>query len=111
VKITDAMAAFPSSGFDGAVTTAPALVLYGEHTPATLRAMHARVPEWLPNADVEVQVVPDAGHASNVDNPEFVTEAVRGFLDRVHEGRSDPIVGDALQLPASARTCRSSPAK
>ena len=85
VKITDAMASFPSSDFDGTGITAPALVLYGERTPATFRAMHARVPEGLPNAEVEVQVVPDGGHASNVDNPEFFTEAVRGFLERAHE--------------------------
>ena len=86
VKITDAMAGFPASDFDGAEITAPTLVLYGEHTPATFRAMHARVPEGLPNATVEVQVVPGGGHASNIDSPQFFTEAVRGVLTQVHDG-------------------------
>ena len=86
VKITDAMASFPTSDFDGSGIPVPVLVLYGENTPATFRAMHARVPEGLPNATVEVQVVPDGGHASNIDDPTFFTGAVRAFLDRVHGG-------------------------
>jgi pimeloyl-ACP methyl ester carboxylesterase len=86
VKIIDAMASFPTSDFDGSDITVPALVLYGEHTPRTFRAMHARVPEGLPNATVEVRVVPGGGHASNVDNPAFFTGAVRSFLERVHGG-------------------------
>lgn len=31
----------------------------------------------------ELQVVPGAGHVSNLDAPEFVTGALRAFLDRV----------------------------
>lgn len=35
--------------------------------------------ELIPNAAPAVEI-PDAGHASNIDNPAFLTNAVREFL-------------------------------
>jgi pimeloyl-ACP methyl ester carboxylesterase len=85
VKIADSVAAFPDSDFDVTGITAPTLVLYGEHNPDVLVEMHERLAARLTNADVDVRVVPAAGHASNVDNPAFFTDAVRRFARRVFE--------------------------
>lgn len=91
VKIADATAAFPSSDVDLSVVTAPALVLHGEHLPAGFDAWAERLRDQLPNADPEVRVVPGGGHASNLDNPEFFTAALRDFLSgRVY---GDPVEG------------------
>jgi pimeloyl-ACP methyl ester carboxylesterase len=85
VKIADSVAAFPESDFDVSRVDAPTLILYGENVPGAFRDMHVRLADHLSNADVEVTVVPDAGHASNVDNPEFFTAAVRSFARAVVE--------------------------
>ena len=82
-KVADSVARFPRSDFDPAAVTAPALVVYGEDTPAVLRDAHERLVARLANADVTRSVIPDAGHASNVDNPEAFTATVRAFLERV----------------------------
>ncbi|WP_396612158.1 alpha/beta fold hydrolase [Haloferax sp. S1W] len=82
-KIATAMARFPQSDFDGSRVEAPVLLLYGEHALKSFKTMHTRLAESLANADVEVTVVPDAGHASNIDNPAFFTAAVREFAHEV----------------------------
>jgi pimeloyl-ACP methyl ester carboxylesterase len=51
----------------------PSLVLYGEHEPPYLRRHVATFRAEL--ADAVVREVPGAGHASNLDNPGFFTEA------------------------------------
>lgn len=83
VKIAESMAGFPKSDFDASRITVPTLLVHGEAVPGFLREMHARLAEQLTNADVEVTEVPDAGHASNVDNPAFFSATVREFLDRI----------------------------
>lgn len=80
VKIADSMACFPNSDLDASWITVPTLVMHGENLPAVLRDMHSRVAEQLTNADVEYTVIPDAGHASNIDNAAFFSTAVREFL-------------------------------
>ena len=85
-KIARSVADFPASDVDASRITAPTLILYGEHAPAVLREVHARLAEQLGSADTEVVVVPDAGHASNVDNAAFFTDAVRAFARSVHGG-------------------------
>jgi pimeloyl-ACP methyl ester carboxylesterase len=82
-KVARSVAAVPTSDLDASRITAPTLVLYGEHAPAFLRAIHAGVADRLGNAPVDVVAVPDAGHASNVDNPAFFAEAVRSFARRM----------------------------
>lgn len=56
--------------------------MHGENLPAVFRDMHPKLAAQLTNVDVETTVVHDAGHGSNVDNPEFFSTAVREFLDR-----------------------------
>lgn len=48
----------------------------------------------------EYVVVPDAGHASNLDNPAAFTDALAAFLDRVLEDRDDLHEAQAGALPA-----------
>jgi pimeloyl-ACP methyl ester carboxylesterase len=76
-KVARSVADFPASGFDAAAIEAPALVLCGEHVPGVLRSLHQRVADQV--AGGALTVVPAAGHASNVDNPEFFSTAVREF--------------------------------
>ena len=80
VKIANSMADFPNSELDASRITVPTLVMHGENLPAVLRNMHRTLAEQLTNADVAFTVVPDAGHASNIDNPAFFSESVREFL-------------------------------
>lgn len=81
VKIVRAMTAYPGSDLDRSVVTTPTLVTYGENTPAPFRDMHERLETAFPNASVAVSTIPDAGHASNVDNPDAFSRTVRAFLD------------------------------
>jgi len=83
-KIARSVAVFPESDFDASRIDVPTLILYGEHAPAAFRVMHERLAGHLANAEVETTVVPEAGHASNVDNPAFFTDAVRAFVRRIH---------------------------
>ena len=88
VKIADATAAFPAADLDLSVVTAPTLVLHGEHLPMANAEVTGRLVGQLSNADVAVRVVPGSGHASNLDNPEFFTAALREFLiERVYGDR------------------------
>ena len=79
-KIADCMSRLPESGLDISTVTVPTHILYGEHTPAAFKSMHRRLALEMPEAPVTTTVVPDAGHASNIDNPEFFTNTVRAFL-------------------------------
>lgn len=78
-KVIRAVSSFHHERVDYRNIASPALVLYGEHDTAFVRR-HAPVLEAL-LGDARVLEVPDAGHASNLDNPEFVTNALREFLD------------------------------
>lgn len=88
-KIAYSVAEFPRSSFDASRITAPTLVMHGENVPATLREMHDRLAADLANADVERAVIPDAGHASNVDNPKCFSKTVRAFLAGIGADESD----------------------
>lgn len=80
VKIARSVAQFPQSEFDAARIDVPTLILHGEHLPAMFREMQPKLAIQLRNATVETATVPNAGHASNIDNPEFFSTAVREFL-------------------------------
>lgn len=45
--------------------------------------MHRSLVKQLTNADVAFTVIPDAGHASNIDNPEFFSTAIQEFLSQI----------------------------
>lgn len=78
----------------------PALVLYGEKEPAYFHAHAKRLQQQLP--DVAVTVVPGAGHASNLDAPEFFTEALRSFVARV-QAHAGPAAAEVAPTPTVAR--------
>ncbi|WP_224268764.1 alpha/beta fold hydrolase [Haloprofundus salinisoli] len=79
-KAIRALAAFHETAVDLSAITAPTLVLYGEHEPPFLRRHVPKLRSEIPHATVEM--VPGAGHASNLDDPAFFTAAIREFLSR-----------------------------
>ncbi len=60
----------------------PVLVVHGEEDEGLPPERGRRTAEGLPNGRFES--VPAAGHSSNLENPEAVNEAIRGFLDEVY---------------------------
>ena len=61
----------------------PTLILVGEHDaltpPAAARAMHEKI------AGSRLEVIPEAGHLSNLENPGVFGEELVGFLAGVGE--------------------------
>lgn len=80
-KVVRALTAFPETAVDYSAITAPTLVLYGENEPSFIRGQAGVLAAAL--EDVSVQEVPGAGHASNLDDPEFFTSAIQDFLNGV----------------------------
>jgi 3-oxoadipate enol-lactonase len=64
---------------------APTLVLVGERDAETPLAYSEELASGIPGAMLEI--IPGAGHISNLEAPEAVTSAVRGHLDRVEAAR------------------------
>ena len=62
---------------------APTLILVGEHDrlnpPSVARGLAQEI------AGAEVVIIPDAGHLSNMEQPELFNEAVSSFLSRIKE--------------------------
>lgn len=85
VKIVNSLVAFPRGGnVELSQIDVPTLILYGEDEPSLMRDHAVLMGELIPNT-AAVTAIPDAGHASNIDNPVFFTEALRDFLEgRVH---------------------------
>ena len=79
-KVIRAVATFHETALDLSVISVPTLVLHGENEPAFIRRHVPELAGELPNATV--REVPGAGHASNLDNPEFFTTAMAEFLAR-----------------------------
>lgn len=61
----------------------PTLVRNGAHESRSVFRHAAHVERVVP--DVRSAVVPDAGHTSNVENPDAFSRAVSGFLSAVLE--------------------------
>ncbi|MFB6152634.1 MAG: alpha/beta fold hydrolase [Halodesulfurarchaeum sp.] len=90
VKIADATAGFQHLDLDLSVVTAPTLILHGEHLPTANDTATRRLVAALSNAPTTVDVVPDSGHASNIDNPAYFSAALRRFLlEDVHPDLAD----------------------
>lgn len=83
VKVIRALARFHETDLDFAAIDVPTLVLYGEHEAGFLVRQAVKLAGELP--DARVRVVPDAGHASNLDNPEAYTRALLAFLSKTLE--------------------------
>lgn len=95
-KVIRSMAHAHDHPIDLAAITAPTLVLHGENELPFVKRHAELIAATLP--DVETTTVPDAGHASNLDNPEAFNEALRGFLERL-ESSDEP-----APTPAHARS-------
>lgn len=78
VNALKAVASFHTIDIDLSSITVPTLILYGEHETSIISrhipTLTARIP------DSTAEEVPDAGHASPWDNPEFFNSAIRTFL-------------------------------
>jgi pimeloyl-ACP methyl ester carboxylesterase len=80
-KVIRALASYHRTAVDLGVIDVPALALYGEHDAKFVRRQMRSLASLLPHATL--LVVPDAGHASNLDKKAFVDGAIRGHLRRV----------------------------
>ena len=81
VKIVNSLVAFPrGSNVELPQIGVPTLILYGENEPSLMRDHAVLMSELIPTTEAATEI-PDAGHASNIDNPVFFTEALREFLD------------------------------
>ncbi|UYM05497.1 alpha/beta fold hydrolase [Solicola gregarius] len=67
---------------------APTLVLWGDRDNKTPRPLSERLVDGISQA--ELQVVPDSGHLSNVDNPTAFAHFVSSFSRDRREARSEP---------------------
>lgn len=80
-KSIDALASFERTAVDLGAIDVPTLALYGEHDAGFIRRQTRSLASLIGHATL--LVVPDAGHASNLDNEAFVDGAIRGHLRRV----------------------------
>lgn len=78
VNALQAVASFHETDVDLTSISVPTLVLYGEHETTVIRRHVATLAAEI--TDATVQEVPNAGHASPWDNPEFFNEAIQEFL-------------------------------
>ncbi|MFC7154716.1 alpha/beta fold hydrolase [Halomarina halobia] len=85
-KVIRSVTRFHGVAIDLSAITVPTLVLYGENELPFVKRHAAELAVHL--SDVEIDEVPHAGHASNLDNPDSFTAAVRAFLTRI-----DPVEG------------------
>ncbi len=60
--------------------TQPMLIIRGEHDKLGNIAKDA--PKWAARDNARLEIIPDAGHVSNQDNPTFFNRILREFLDR-----------------------------
>jgi pimeloyl-ACP methyl ester carboxylesterase len=78
VNALKAVAGFHTTDIDLSSITVPTLILYGEHETSMISRHAPTLSVQIP--DSTVQEVPDAGHASPWDNPEFFNSTIRTFL-------------------------------
>ena len=79
----EAILEFMRSDFDVSAIEVPTLVVYGEHEPSPIRTMAEHLARQVSDPDVELVVVPDAGHGSSWDNPRFFNDRVRRLAARI----------------------------
>lgn len=73
-----AVMSFHKTDIDLTSINVPVLILYGEHETSVIRRHVPTLAAEIP--DATVRKVPNAGHTSPWDNPEFFNEAIREFL-------------------------------
>ncbi|WP_336021941.1 alpha/beta fold hydrolase [Halobellus salinisoli] len=85
-KVIRALRSVPEMRVDFTALSVPTLILYGEHEMGFVKRHAAKLASEIDDANVVE--VPGGAHASNLDEPEFVTEELRRFLaERVFPGR------------------------
>lgn len=77
-KLWDALDGHMSMDIDYSAVSVPALLMYGERELDSMRRHAEYMASRIP--DAEAREIPEAGHNSHVDNPEFVVAAIREFL-------------------------------
>lgn len=77
------MAARHDASADLASLDIPVLVLVGEHDALTPPDVARSMAERMPRATLEV--IPDAGHVSNLENPGAFNAALAGFLETLQQ--------------------------
>ncbi|WP_436927268.1 alpha/beta fold hydrolase [Halosimplex amylolyticum] len=92
-KVIRALAFFHRSAVDLTAISVPTLVMYGENEAGFVRTQAARLGAEIP--DATVRVIPGGGHASNLDNPEFFTNAVRGLLADAYPAEAAEMAGES----------------
>jgi pimeloyl-ACP methyl ester carboxylesterase len=98
-KIVRAILAFyRQGGGDYPSIAVPTLVMYGEHTMGLGRRHGEKLAEGIPGATL--RVVPGGGHASNLDDPEFYSDAMAELLDRVDGESVDASVTTSEHAPS-----------
>lgn len=91
-KVIRALTTFHEAEIDLSTIAVPTLVLYGENETGLVKRHVPRLATEIP--DATVRVVPGAGHASNLDAPEFFSTTLREFLVRVHGDGTTGSPGD-----------------
>ena len=61
--------------------TAPTVAIVGKHDKATPTSYSQKIADKMP--DTRLRVIPDVGHSAVVERPQAVTNAMRGFYERV----------------------------
>ena len=85
----DALLCFtnPLERFDFARLTMPVLLMTGEHDrlapPAEIRGVAGRIWDAAPRPDVRFEVIADAGHVCNVEQPDAYTRPLLDLLGRL----------------------------
>lgn len=86
-KVIRAIGTYRETAVDYTAISVPTLVLYGENVPGFLSRQATLLADAI--SDASLREVPNGGHASNIDNPGFVTDAIRELLDAVESGGGD----------------------
>lgn len=81
-KIREMMDSYQSTDIEYAAITVPSLHLCGEYEIEWIKRHTNRLAEVLPNADA--RQVPNAGHTSHVDNPEYIIRSLEELLGQCH---------------------------
>ncbi|MFC7139082.1 alpha/beta fold hydrolase [Halosimplex aquaticum] len=92
-KVIRAVAAFHRTEIDFSAITAPTLVLYGEHEAPFMRRQALKLAAEIDGSKIEA--VPGGGHASNLDNPDFFTGAVRELLAEAYPSDATELAGES----------------
>jgi pimeloyl-ACP methyl ester carboxylesterase len=99
-KVIRAVARYHETFVDLRSIDVPTLIVYGEHETSFVRRHAPRLAYEIPNA--AVQEVPDAGRASNLDNPNFFSTALQAFLFQLDVYDATDRVGDDEDEEAGA---------